>query len=122
VHRCFIEEDNLTINRLVLIALVALSVAYSIALTQSVWADGVDASSHESRIFAFDNMTCAACPITVRKTMSRVDGVVRIAVDFKTRTATATYHPDRATPQELAAASTGVGFPATLIDKESNDE
>lgn len=112
----------MTINRPVLIALVTLSAAYCIALTQTVRADAVDASSHESRTFAVENMTCAACPITVRKAMSRVDGVVRIDVDFEARTATATYDPTRATPQDIAAASTGVGFPATLIEKERNGE
>ena len=112
----------MTINRPVLIALITLSVAYCIALTQTVWADAAGASSHETRTFAVDNMTCAACPITVRKAMSRVDGVVRIDVDFEARTATATYDPARATPQDIAAASTGVGFPATLIDGDSSGE
>jgi len=112
----------MTINRPVLIALMVLSVAYFIALTQTVWADATDASSHETRTFAVDNMTCAACPITVRKAMSRVDGVVRIDVNFEARTATATYDPARATPHDIAAASTGVGFPATLINKDISGE
>ena len=112
----------MTINRPVLIALITLSVAYCIALTQTVWADAVDASSHETRTFAVDNMTCAACPITVRKAMSRVDGVVRIDVDFEARTATATYDPARATPQDIADASTSVGFPAILIERGGDVE
>jgi len=54
--------------------------------------------------------------------MSRVDGVAPIDVDFESRTATATYDPARATPHEIAAALTGIGFPATLINKDISGE
>ncbi len=109
-------------DRPVLTMLITLSMAAFIALSQYVHADTASASNQEIRTFAVENMSCPACPITVRKVMSRVDGVVNIEVDFKTKTATATYDPARATPQDIAAASTDVGFPATLIDTERSGE
>ena len=57
-------------------------------------------------------MTCAACPITVRKAMPRVEGVQRVEVNFEAKTVTATYDPARADEETIASASTAVGFPA----------
>jgi len=57
-------------------------------------------------------MTCAACPITVRKAMSRVDGVQSVEVNFEAKTVTATYDPALADTATIAEASTAVGFPA----------
>lgn len=65
--------------------------------------------------FAVDNMTCAACPITVRTAMSRVDGVRSVEVDFESKRATVTYDAARATPEAIAAASASAGYPARLV-------
>lgn len=68
-----------------------------------------------TQIFAIKNMTCAACPITVKKAMSGVDGVRSVDVDFAAKTATVAYDPAVTTPEEIAAASTNAGYPATAI-------
>ncbi len=73
-------------------------------------------AGHQTQAFVVENMTCATCPITVRAAMSRVDGVERIEVDFETKTAVATYDPAIASAQDIADASTSVGFPAKLIE------
>jgi len=71
--------------------------------------------------YAIENMTCAACPITVKKAMSRIDGVARVSVDFAAKTATAFFDPAKATDNDLAKASTDVGFPATLISQDQHE-
>lgn len=70
----------------------------------------------ETAEFAIENMTCATCPLTVRKAMERVSGVHSVEVDYKTKTATVEYDPALATTADIAAAPTGNGYPATLID------
>lgn len=62
--------------------------------------------------FAVESMTCATCPITVRKAMEKVDGVQSVAVSFEARTATVVFDPAVATPQQIGAASTRAGYPA----------
>jgi mercuric ion binding protein len=62
--------------------------------------------------FAIENMTCATCPITVRKAMEGVAGVTSVSVDFTAKTARATYDPSRTTAVAIAAASTNAGYPA----------
>jgi mercuric ion binding protein len=67
--------------------------------------------------FAIENMTCATCPISVKKAMMRVEGVLAVKIDFKTKIATVSYDPAVTTTETIAAASTNVGYPAT--QKES---
>jgi periplasmic mercuric ion binding protein len=62
-----------------------------------------------------EHMTCAACPITVRKALSRVAGVPASTVDMKTHTATITFDPTRTTPEALATAVSDAGFPAKVL-------
>ena len=77
----------------------------------------VTAQTNEvTQTFAVENMTCPACPFTVKKAMARVDGVKSVTVDFDAKTATAVFDPTVTTAQEIAAASTNVGYPTTPID------
>ena len=73
----------------------------------------VATSAEQTSTFAIEKMTCAACPITVRKAMESVSGVDRVRVDFKHKTATVTYDPNVATIEQISAASTNAGYPAT---------
>ena len=71
--------------------------------------------AYTSQMYAVENMTCAACPITVRKAMSRVDGVQSVTVDFKAKTVTAVFDPERTDAATIANASSSVGFPALPV-------
>ncbi|MFQ5562181.1 MAG: heavy-metal-associated domain-containing protein [Parvularculaceae bacterium] len=73
------------------------------------------AAELRTQTFAVENMTCAMCPITVKKAMSGVEGVRSVDVDFDTKTATVVYDPTVATAEAIAAASAGAGYPATAI-------
>jgi len=100
-------------------AVIALGLAgtLTLSLTQIARAD-TDAAqaSEQTQSFAVENMTCATCPIAVRKAMSRVDGVHSISVDFETKTAVAVFDPGKTSAQAIADASTDVGYPATPIN------
>lgn len=65
--------------------------------------------------FAVEHMTCATCPITVRKAMGGVAGVSSVQVDFAAKTARATYDPARTTASQIAAASANAGYPARVV-------
>lgn len=57
-------------------------------------------------------MTCSLCPLTVRKVLERVPGVLEARVDFSQRRAITKYDPDKASPEALAKAVADAGFPA----------
>ena len=74
----------------------------------------VEAAAAEQMVtFAVEKMTCAVCPITVRKAMEKVEGVKSVAVDFDAKTATVAFDPAVTTPQQIGAASTNAGYPAS---------
>lgn len=69
-------------------------------------------TTQQRQIFAIENMTCALCPVTVKKAMESVSGVKSVAVDFDAKTATVTFDPSTATIAAIAQASTNAGYPA----------
>lgn len=65
------------------------------------------------------NMTCPLCPITVRKALEKVSGVIAVKVDFDKRAAAVTYDPDKTQPETLIEATTNAGYPSTLHRAET---
>jgi mercuric ion binding protein len=66
-----------------------------------------------TKTFAVEKMTCAGCPITVKRAMSKVGGVSTVEVDFATKTAKVTFDPKRTNADAIGAASANAGYPAT---------
>lgn len=66
---------------------------------------------------SIEKMTCALCPVTVRKAMEQVDGVVEVEVDYETKTATVRFDDAKTTESKIAQASTDVGYPATPVSE-----
>ncbi|MFO1112266.1 MAG: mercury resistance system periplasmic binding protein MerP [Bradyrhizobium sp.] len=59
-------------------------------------------------------MTCAACPITVKKAISKVDGVSKVEVSYEKRQAVVTFDDAKASAQRLTEATENAGYPSTL--------
>jgi len=66
---------------------------------------------------AVHNMTCAVCPITVKKALEHVSGVQQVSVDFKNKTATVQFDDSKATAEKLTEASKDAGYPAYIIEE-----
>ena len=62
------------------------------------------------------NMTCAICPITVKKALERVPGVTDVKVNFDKKTAHVSFDPDKASPAELTRATADSGYPSSVRD------
>ena len=59
------------------------------------------------------SMNCSLCPISVKKALERVPGVIEAKADLATKSAEAKYDPDKTSPEALARAVSNAGFPAT---------
>ena len=70
----------------------------------------------EPRIVVLDvgGMTCSLCPITVRKALEHVPGVLEAKADYASGRAEAKYDPERTSPHALAKAVSDAGFTATV--------
>ncbi len=61
---------------------------------------------------AVKNMTCVTCVPTVKKSLSQVKGVKRVAVSAKTNTAKVIYDDKVTTISTLVKATTNAGYPS----------
>lgn len=83
-------------------------------LLLAAWPPTLGAAAEKSVTLAVDNMTCAMCPVTVRKALEQVEGVQSAQVDFETKTATVSYDPELAAVSDLTRATTNAGYPSKL--------
>jgi periplasmic mercuric ion binding protein len=67
-----------------------------------------------------DEMTCATCPLTVRISLERVNGVESADVDFETKLAIVTFDPDLTDVEALVQATTDVGYPSRPAETEDS--
>lgn len=63
------------------------------------------------------DMSCAACPITVKKVLSKIDGVSLIQVSAKSKEVVVTYDDARTNVQALTTATANVGYPSTIKEE-----
>lgn len=59
-------------------------------------------------------MDCPVCPITVKKSLSKVEGVSKVEVDFDKRQAVVSYDDTKADVGALTKATKDAGYPATV--------
>jgi mercuric ion binding protein len=64
------------------------------------------------------NMTCAMCPITVKKALEKVPGVTKIAVSFEKKQAVITFDDAKTNANALVKATTDAGYPSK-VEKDS---
>jgi mercuric ion binding protein len=85
------------------------SFALAILIAAPAWA------APQTVTLAVSNMTCAACPITVKKALSRVPGVTEVSVSNEKKQATVVFDDTQTTAAALARATTDVGYPSTPV-------
>lgn len=59
-------------------------------------------------------MTCAACPITVKKALTKVDGVIEAKVSWAPKEAVVTFDDAKTNTQALMAATKNAGYPSSV--------
>jgi len=89
-----------------LIALVAFS--FCSALITPAWA------ATQTVTLSVPGMTCAACPITVKKALTKVDGVQKVEVSYAKLSAVVTFDDTKTTVEALTKATENAGYPSTV--------
>lgn len=65
-------------------------------------------------ILSVPGMTCEACPITVKKALSKVAGVQKAEVSFENREAVVTFDDAKTHTEAMTNATANAGYPSTL--------
>ena len=59
-------------------------------------------------------MTCAACPITIKKALNKVEGVENIEVNLEKKEAMVTFDDAKTMVEALLEATKNAGYPSTV--------
>ena len=63
---------------------------------------------------AVPGMNCATCPITVKRAISKVDGVSQVKVRYEGREAVVTFDDAKASVEKLTQATENAGYPSSV--------
>jgi mercuric ion binding protein len=86
----------------------SLSALFLMAAFAPAW------SAPQTVTLSVPGMTCAACPITVKKALSRVEGVSKVEVSYEKREAVVVYDDAKTSADMLAKASENAGYPSDI--------
>jgi len=64
------------------------------------------------------NMTCAACPLTVKKALTNVQGVSRATVSLEKQEAVVTFDEAKTSVEALVKATTDAGYPSRAKERK----
>lgn len=87
--------------------LTALVVGIGLSAASSAFA------AERTVTLAVQNMSCAACPYTVKASLQAVAGVKKVAVSLEQMAATVTYDDAETNVKALTAATTNAGYPSS---------
>ena len=85
-----------------------LFASLALAVAAPLWA------ATQTVTLAVPGMTCAACPITVKQAISKVDGVNKVNVSYDKREAVVTFDDAKASVPKLTQATENAGYPSSI--------
>ena len=91
-----------------------MSRIFSVSVLLAALASAAGAAEPTHVVLDVPGMNCPLCPISVKKALERLPGVLDVKADLANRRAEATYDPDRVSPETLAKAVTNAGYPASV--------
>src|SRR5712691_2231405 len=98
------------------VGVVGVRAGRECCVTHGAHADGakqLDGATQQV-VLIVEGMHCATCPITVRVTLERLDGVKSAKVSMKEGKAFVDYDPTKVTPDRMAKAVTDAGYPTKV--------
>lgn len=85
-----------------------ITFALAVAVAAPAWA------ASQTVTLAVQNMTCSACPITVKKALTKVPGVSNAVVSYEKQEAVVTFDDAKANVEALTKATANAGYPSSL--------
>ncbi len=85
-----------------------IAIALWAALSAPAWA------ATQTATLSVPGMTCATCPITLKKALNKVEGVEKIEVNLEKKEALVTFDDAKTTVEALLEATKNAGYPSTV--------
>ncbi|MDO9135207.1 MAG: mercury resistance system periplasmic binding protein MerP [Hydrogenophaga sp.] len=83
-------------------------IAAGFVLSPLAWA------AQQTATLSVPGMTCATCPITVKKALTQLGGVIGVKSNLDKREVTVVYDDARVSLENLTQATRDAGFPSTV--------
>ena len=80
-----------------------------VILTSPLWA------ATQTVTLSVPDMNCASCPITVKKSLTKVSGVSKTEVSLDRREAKVAFDDTKTSAEALTRATKDAGYPSTVI-------
>ncbi|WP_394697498.1 mercury resistance system periplasmic binding protein MerP [Pseudoxanthomonas japonensis] len=87
---------------------LAAVLALGLAFTAPTWA------ATKTATLDVPGMTCATCPITVKKALNKVEGVAQVEVSYEKKEAVVIFDDAKTTLKALTEATTNAGYPSSV--------
>lgn len=81
---------------------------------------GVLFAAEQSVVLSIPGMNCPVCPITIKKSLQKVDGVKAVDVNFESKLADVTFDDEVTDIKHLKQATANVGYPSQLLGKQDH--
>jgi periplasmic mercuric ion binding protein len=75
---------------------------------------GILFAAEQSVILSVPSMNCPVCPITVKKSLQKVEGVTAVNVSYENKSAAVSFDDQLTGIKSLLKATENVGYPSTL--------
>lgn len=85
------------------------ALAAMLAFVVPVWA------AVQTVTLSVPGMTCSACPITVKQSLTKVSGVNKANVSFEKKEAVVTFDDAKTNVQSLMKATKDAGYPSSVV-------
>lgn len=89
--------------------MLSMLIVLAAAVSAPAWA------ATRTATLSVPGMTCSACPVTVKKALSKVPGVEKTQILLEQRQAVVTYDDAKTSLADLTRATTDVGYPSTQV-------
>ncbi|MBT9465265.1 mercury resistance system periplasmic binding protein MerP [Hydrogenophaga sp.] len=85
-----------------------LMLMFGLALSAPAW------SAQKTVTLSIPGMNCATCPITVKKALTKLDGVLEVKSNLDQRETTVVFDDAKVTLTSITQATKEAGFPSTV--------
>lgn len=79
----------------------------------SIGFPGLSLAASQSIILDVPGMNCAACPVTVKKALSKIDGVATVEPKLGRKEVAVTFDDSKTTVKALTQATANAGYPSS---------
>ncbi len=94
---------------------------YSVLFCLVILASFASQAAEKTVTLAVPGMNCVTCPITIKKALEKVPGVISAEVSYTTKLARVSFDDEQASVHALTQATTNAGYPSSPSEDRVRD-